>query len=174
MSRRPSHRLTDGIGDGAGRLERKRVPALGAHADRATDVGCHAVSDACIALVAGTGDDRDGDVELRQPRPKRFLSSLAERPQLVLESGDRRGLSPSGSLLCSLPQRGEQRLGQPLSEEGLDTGPGHVTGQLVVGPGPAARSPSSSMPGEALTTTRPRTRCGASRAARRHNRPPME
>ncbi len=73
---------------------------------------------------------------------------------------------------------GEQRLGAPALDEGIEPRPTpalQFVGQAVVGAARvAARSAGSSMPAVVETSTSPLTRSGAASATCRATRPPSE
>ena len=115
-----------------------------------------------------------GTASVPQAVPQRLAGCRCRRAA-GSTPGRRRCSEPVGAARRRLGEAGEQRLGQPLVEEGVDADRarcGRPAPRRIAAA--SARSPASSIPAVALISTRPRTTSGRARATCRHSRPPIE
>ncbi len=120
------------LGHCHGLLQEKRVPAVDAHSPSVAKQARHLVPDGVILLIGTARDDDHAHLQLTQPLPQRFLSTLPEYSKLMCQSPDAVGASSCDHLAGIGLERREQRAAQPEPDERLHPDGRRPTGQLVV------------------------------------------
>ena len=131
-----SSQCDDDVGGGCGALEVDAVPGAVDLLEPGVRGSCRAAAaDLAELRVVLSGEDQRRHVDVAEAVPQRFLRAGAGRAQARGET--RRCVAQAvGTLVLRRCQSGEQRIGQPLVDECLDTDRLDVRRQCLVGRSP--------------------------------------